>query len=218
MRAELVDLDDRPGHDDEVQFESPGLLDRSQEIGERSISTLRVLVEERRRHAQNPTVLVLPNKNCPELFAAHPGYTLVHHETGIMASFYVEASGLGCIVAKSYSNPLLDDALLPPERRRPMPKHFYGYGVGRRLYLAAHSLWPHIRWQDGAVRSTSRALRSRLHSMDPYVWQDRDCCLCRLVWGDSASREEIISLHGTGCRASPEISWGCLDVKEGSAR
>lgn len=195
MRVELEELEDRVGHEDEVEYQSPLLLQRSGEISADALTTLTTLVEQRREHAQSTLVLALPNKPDPYLFQAHPGYTLVHHATGIMASFYLEASGLGQVVAKSYSNPLIDTTWVPRAARGVMPKHFYGYGVGRRLYLTAHTLWPDIRWEDAALRSTSHALRSRLHEIDPYTWHDKTCPACSHAWRRATSVEEILALH-----------------------
>lgn len=195
MRFELSEREDRPGYDEEGQFESPTLLQADSGLSPQSRAVLQRLVDQRRAHALTPTVLALPNKPDPYLPDLDPGYTLAHHATGIMASFYLQHTGFGGVFAKSYSNTRLDPDLVPPEHRRTIPQHFYGYGVGRRLYLTAHALWPEIRWEDGALRSTSHALRSRLHTEDPYTWHDKTCPNCSPFWRSITDPAELRGLH-----------------------
>lgn len=171
FRIELRDLDHSSWGEDEWEFESPTLLRREIGLSDSSLETFRRLVRHRRSVAATVEGLCLPSQRSSD--EPNPGFTIVHLATGIMASFYVQKSGFGRILAKSYSNPFK-----PAEIKDQIPRHFYGYGIGRRIYLAAHALWPKIRWEDGASRATSKSLRKALHRQNPFVWEDKLCVDC----------------------------------------
>lgn len=66
-------------------------------------------------------------------------------------------------------------------------ERYAGLGIGRRLYLAAADLAPHLRWQSGLVSPHAEPLRTRLHNADPFRW-DGWCAWCRtrgIVWSDA---------------------------------
>lgn len=182
---ELEDIDSPDIDTDELIFESPILLKRDIGLSNATRATFAQLVAHRRTVAATAPTLCLPNRNNDDLL--EDGYTLVHVATGLIASFVLADNGQGSVLAKGYSNPYMPQRLVDQ-----FTPQFCGYGVGRRLYLAAHELWPDIRWQDNAVRASSKALRVTLHRINPYVWQDRQCETCqynRTSWKNSTQAE-----------------------------
>ena len=186
FRREWDALDSSSWGEEEWLSESPRVLGRSIGLSRQSQATFNRLVNHRRHLASTREALVLPSE--PASNSPDPGYTIVHVATGIMGSFLVE-SGCGTVLAKSYSN-----ELKPRYIADSTPRLFYGYGVGRRLYLAAHALWPNVRWQDGAVQATSQSLRKGLHSANAFTWQDSQCQECLCPWR-TASRAKLERHH-----------------------
>lgn len=168
---ELNNLADSTWSQDEYDFQAPTLLQRDIGLSDGAKNSFARMVEHRRAIAATTPAICMPNVVTTGRLEA--GYTIVHVATGITVSFTIHTNGFGQVVAKSYSNDLKPAAL--PDRS---PSHFYGYGIGRRLYQGAHALWPKVRWADYAARSTSKALRSALHQFDPFIWQDISCDVC----------------------------------------
>jgi|JI10StandDraft_1071094.scaffolds.fasta_scaffold83564_5 hypothetical protein len=190
FRVEWDSVDTSCWTEDEWQFESPSAWRHTGDLSQSARATFARLIEHRRAIAATRDAVCLPNRQATD-DALCAGYSLVHVATGITASFYVNSSGRGTVFAKSYSNPFLPAGL--PDRT---PSQFYGYGVGRRLYLASHALWPQLRWDDNALRSTSHDLRQALHEIDPFTWQDKKCLSCRRPNGwHEQSRPELERRH-----------------------
>lgn len=197
FRREWANLNPSLADTDELNFESPSLLSRGIGLSSAAHQTFQRIVDHRRSITSDQEALCLPS--IKQADAEESGYTLVHVATAIMASFYVDHTGFGRVLAKSYGNQFISTELGDH-----LPEHFCGYGVGRRLYLAANALWPNVRWRDAASRTTSEALRQWLHQMNPYVWQDKKCSTCissGIVWRKAYSGQ-INRVHSLKDQAS----------------
>lgn len=188
LRQELLERTGTLCDYEMVDMEAPRLQQLPLRLSTDSEALLQQLIDHRRRMSAAPQTIFV--KSPPVSGCADPGYTMIHVATGITASFYLNHNGKGGVLAKAYSNPHK-----PPQFPNGNPTRFQGYGVGRRLYLAAHALWPTVRWQDTSARDTTRSLRHHLHQIDPYTWQDKHCPHgCSAEWW-STTRARMQELH-----------------------
>lgn len=114
-----------------------------------------------------------------------------HAASGLRARFTGRlGSSAGVVMSKPWDIPSIN----PDDRddRGYDWERYTGLGVGRRLYLAAADLAPHLRWPHGLVSTHAQPLRERLHHADPFRWDDGCCTWCRahdILWGDAAESD-----------------------------
>jgi len=106
-----------------------------------------------------------------------PRTVLQHAASGLRGRFTVDRfDGFGVIFSKPYDIPSINPN--DPYDAGEHWERYAGLGIGRRLYLAAAELHPHIRWGAGQQSPYAAPLRSRLHNADPTRW-DGYCAWCR---------------------------------------
>lgn len=70
-------------------------------------------------------------------------------------------------------------------------------GIGAELYRRAANIVPNARWTAFTLFDGSKALRARLHGVDPWRWEYPDCVTCADAtrpWGDT-TRADITASH-----------------------
>lgn len=140
--------------------------------GERVDSVVRDEIERRQKVANDPLFYFLRGVTRHD----QPAVTVQHAASGLRGTF-VDLDGIsGQVNSKSYNIGSVDPA--HPGDTAASWRAYAGLGIGRRLYTAAGSLMPHLRWRQGTVSTYATALRARLHADDPYRW-NTTCEWCR---------------------------------------
>ena len=115
---------------------------------------------------------------------------LQHAASGLRGRFALDTfDGFGDVFSKPYDIPSIDPDNPQDDGNR--WERYAGLGIGRRLYLAAAALNPHIRWRAGVQSPYAAPLRTRLHNSDPYRWAGQ-CSWCterQISWRDVDAAE-----------------------------
>jgi hypothetical protein len=134
----------------------------------------------------DPTIYLL-RTTTPE---GNPMTVLQHAASGLRGRFAVDPfDGFGDVFSKPYDIPSINPDNPHDDGNR--WELYAGLGIGRRLYLAAAELHPHIRWRAGIQSPYAAPLRTRLHDADPYHW-GASCTWCnerRIIWREADPTE-----------------------------
>jgi len=143
-------------------------------------------VDRVRRVVDDPTIYLL-RTTTPD---GDPMVVLQHAASGLRGRFAVDpVDGLGDVFSKPYDIPSINPDNPHDDGNR--WELYAGLGIGRRLYLAAAELHPHIRWRAGIQSPYAVPLRTRLHNADPYHWAGH-CAWCserRIIWREAGPAE-----------------------------
>ena len=143
-------------------------------------------VDRVRLVADDPTIYLL-HTTTPE---GGPMVVLQHAASGLRGRFAVDpVDGFGDVFSKPYDIPSINPNNPHDDGNR--WELYAGLGIGRRLYLAAGELHPHIRWRAGIQSPYAAPLRTRLHNADPYHWAGH-CAWCnerRIIWREAEPAE-----------------------------
>lgn len=135
-----------------------------------------------RQVVNDPTIYLL-RTTTPE---GDPMTVLQHAASGLRGRFAIDhVDGFGDVFSKPYDIPSINPDAPHDDGNR--WERYAGLGIGRRLYLAAAALHPHVRWRAGVQSPRAAPLRSRLHNADPYRWAGH-CTWCverRIIWRDT---------------------------------
>lgn len=110
-----------------------------------------------------------------------------HRGSGLRAQFIYggrEYAEVGWVVSKTYSTTSVDpDRVESNDSRASAWRTYAGLGIGMMIYTHASQLLPEMRWEDGSVSPYGKAVRRKLHTLDPWRWEMRDCG-CSREWRD----------------------------------
>jgi len=164
-----------------------------------------------RQVVDDPTIYLL-HTTTPD---GDPMTVLQHAASGLRARFAVDhVDGFGDVFSKPYDIPSINPDAPHDDGNR--WERYAGLGIGRRLYLAAAELHPHVRWRAGIQSPYAAPLRSRLHNADPHRWGGR-CTWCdeNLITWRTATHAELTQHPITP--APPAITPRLVDVTLGSS-
>lgn len=102
-----------------------------------------------------------------------------HRGSGLRARFTYggrESAEVGWVVSKTYSIDSVDpDRVETTHTRGSSWRTYAGLGIGMMIYTHAAHLLPAMRWADNSVSPYGQAVRRKLHALDPWRWEMRDC-------------------------------------------
>lgn len=108
--------------------------------------------------------------------------TVQHKVSGLRAVFYYGRKQAGWVMSKSYSIDSIDPERIETEPSRGWSWETYdGLGIGTELYAHAAELLPEVRWADRSISPTGKAVRRKLHALDPWRWHLEECG-CSAKW------------------------------------
>lgn len=115
-----------------------------------------------------------------------PATVLQHAASGLRGRFSInQLDGFGEVFSKPYDIPSINPEA--PDDNGWRWELYAGLGIGRRLYLAATDIHPHVRWRARVLSAYTAPLRSRLHAADPHRWAGH-CAWCdeqRIIWREA---------------------------------
>lgn len=123
------------------------------------------------------------------------GLVVQHQASGMRVMFIPAGESPGTVFAKPYkidSIDPLDQGKFPPDSSWWM--EYQGLGIGAKVYRRGAELLPDLRWRDASGSVEARALRRKLHAIDPYTW-DLGRCSCSPAWKDFTRDEAAAASH-----------------------
>lgn len=120
------------------------------------------------------------------------GLVVQHRASGMRVMFHPAGESPGTVFAKPYKIDSIDPD--EPARDSSWWMEFQGLGVGAKVYLRGAELLPDLRWRDTSGPDEARALRRKLHAIDPYTWH-LGKCVCSQAWKDFTRDEATAASH-----------------------
>lgn len=152
----------------------------------------RAEVERLQTVAADPVMLTRDGSSSSSFVRDHPGVrelVVQHKASGLRAAFYHGGDGAGRVMSKPYSINSIDPERVESEQDRGSSWETYaGLGIGLKLYARAAEVLPEVRWADKSISPTGKAVRRKLHALDPWRWH-RKACGCSAEW-DSLTRSD----------------------------
>jgi hypothetical protein len=117
-----------------------------------------------------------------------------HKISGLRAVFYYGRDQAGWVMSKTYSINSIDPERVETESSRGSSWETYaGLGIGMKLYAHAAEILPKVRWADKSISPTGKAVRRKLHALDPWRWHLEEC-ECAAEW-DNLTRSGASIRH-----------------------
>ncbi|WP_275003100.1 hypothetical protein [Promicromonospora iranensis] len=112
-----------------------------------------------------------------------------HKASGLRAAFYYGREQAGWVMSKTYSIDSIDSERIETESTRGFSWETYvGLGIGMNLYAHAAEVLPEVRWADKSISPTGKAVRRKLHDLDPWRWHLKECG-CSTEWESLTSSD-----------------------------
>jgi hypothetical protein len=114
-----------------------------------------------------------------------------HKASGLRAAFYYGRKQPGWVVSKTYSIDSIDPERIETESSRGSSWETYvGLGIGMKLYAHAGKILPEVRWADRSISPTGKAVRRKLHALNPWRWHLKEC-RCSAEWEGVTSPDAL---------------------------
>ncbi|MFE6508102.1 hypothetical protein ACFVBP_10565 [Nocardioides sp. NPDC057764] len=120
------------------------------------------------------------------------GLVVQHRASGMRVMFIPAGESPGIVFAKPYKIDSIDPD--EPPRSSHWWMTYQGLGIGQRVYLRGAELLPDLRWRDTSGADEARALRRKLHAIDPYTWHLGNC-ICSQAWKNFTRDEATAASH-----------------------